>query len=225
MFELLPIVLIAGLGAALVGQARAEESRLTCPRELTDRQLWRLVEGGADVLAGMPFDEAARMDPRRVYAGIQQVIGAAMKQALPDDPMSRRLREALWLRSMLMIRTNFNGGVPLEALVSLQEESWSEAMLAGVSMWPPFARRAVLDQWPMFDRAFALAAGIADRAREALVFQGDNDGAALWRAMSDLIEEMGDGLRDALTGGAPAALGAPPRRRLPGPEGFGGYCR
>jgi len=177
---------------------------------LTDEQLWMLVESGQSPLAGMTFEQAARFDPRRIDAMVQQEMIVAMRGLVGWSPGEAELRKRLYLAASALIREHNDGAKPLGAMVSLQEETWRDALLGAAQMWPPPMHeivRANYDDEVGLGPAFGRAVAIAERAATVTRNTPDN---VEWTTMATVFREMDQGMRDLLfRGRLPTTAQAP----------------
>jgi hypothetical protein len=190
-----------------------------------DSELWDLVEAGEDPLAGLSFEEAVRLDPRRVDATIQQPVGLAMKEVLGDSPQDQELRKMIYLRAMQMAR-QATGRLDARVLTDLQDGSWMGALLTARQFWPPGVREAIRQNWVRFEEAFDEAYSLAERAAGVARRNGDSEGNLAWRDYASVMTAQKDGLYRVTTpmlqgrrqGRRQLPYG---RRMLPGPGGRG----
>jgi len=226
MPEPLTTALVAMGLAALAEHARGQPGAIkTWPGEfgLTDAQLWDLVESGQDPLAGMRFDYAVKLDPRRIDAMMQQVVLQAFKEALPAAAAyDGGMRQQLYLVSSDLVRSNFDGRKPVAALVSMQEDTWARALLGSSRLWPGLVWRGISNNWDAIRQSFDEAQQIAQEAKRVARSVQPADGPE-WEVLADTFEEMkqalGHLLARELGGPLPAGVLPAPRMELPEPAG------
>lgn len=208
---------------------------------LSDDELWNLVSSGGDVLAGLAFEDAVVIDPRRVDALIQQRIAVQYDQVLHEayadanwqgheqervalQQVIAQLNRYLYLLRLQGVREERNGVVDAVGLVDSSEvtaENHGQLLEVSTKMVrldrqnnPTPASR----MWDRFTtryvdiaRAFREAGEIAARAANAA---GDEESAQAWTRMGAIVEAMRASFAGCLT-----ALG----RQVP--ENYGGLRR
>lgn len=212
----MPVAITALITLAMAALADAEEQRALVPHGLSDKELWRIIARGGNPLMGMSFDRAVREDPRRIDALIRQAYYRSMHRQLPTDPMSARLDEGLYLMGIQAVRNSSGGAAPTLPLISVHEENWYTVLGGTARTWPSFVRRTLLNDWGAISASFKEARQIAHRAELSASSQGLISDAQEWGAFQEVIEDMADGLHEALVTGMAPELPGPVHARLEG---------
>lgn len=162
--------------------------------ELPDLELARRLFSGGDVLAGMPFDQAVNVDPRRVDALIAQRVNRVFAPILgPPNPAAPQMYAA----AMADLRKICGGHLTVSAITGLVERNLDDSMFRIFPMLPAAVRDAIRRQLPAFEVAFAEA---ADVAREAAFSATSPADRMDWTSLADYLRGHPAQMRIALTG-------------------------
>lgn len=174
--------------------------------ELPDEHLGRLLFSGGDVLAGMSFEQAVNVDPRRVDALITQRVNQAFEPIMgPPNPMAPQMYASM----MADLRRVSGGRLTVGAITGLVERNLDNTMFRALPMLPPQVREAIKRQLPSFEVSFEEAAEIA---REAAFVATSSSDRMDWTSFADYLRGHPAQMRIALTGALP---GPATRRMLP----------
>jgi hypothetical protein len=170
---------------------------------VSDENLWDRIVTDSDPFVGMSFDEAARMDPRRVDARVQQAVLNTFYAAINTLGRTRNYGEMMqhaYLARMEAFRAKSGGQITAEDLASAMTEDWtyySQVLSTAFAMKSETAVRlqqALYDNRGSIHRAFREASEVLQRASEAT--SGSSSAAFLemkavisdmWRTVDELI--------------------------------------
>lgn len=153
-------------------------------------------EGAVDApLAGMSFEQAVQVDPRRVEATIHRMLALAFDQVMdrlgfPRDYEGRRYA---YLESQQLIERVYGQQPPASALLAAQEENWGRQLLMNAQHMPVEHAREFLAQRALVDAAFAEARTIARGAARVDRRAGLGDEARAWEDYAENLSQQQQG--------------------------------
>jgi len=170
---------------------------------LSDADLGHRIMTGGDVLGELSFEDAARVDPRRIDALISQRMGRAFAEVMGGNPGPEA--EEMYLTSVRFARNAYGGDLPTRAIVSLIEENLDRSLFSTWPWLPESVKAHIRENLHVFNAALDEAVVIANQAAAATRNTPDN---AEWQALAEHLEGHKPLMRTALS-----------TRRLDGPMG------